>query len=490
MTLQTKFAVLLGLLGLTVAVSLGATLYFGMHLERELVWPIESTTGVLRTLGAIKREVEGQSRLLPMSRFGNGQEPAADEPGAATPEERYGRMTEGIRRELRTLDAEGAFEARAGVSNATNLKNRIGEAQELARLWFSSGEEEAGRRVAQAHFELRELIERIEARILSDVGVALAYGHTPRLLHRLVLGLCVVATLLYGALAAVLVRRWVVVPVNALRRATQEFSRGNLAYRVPLAPNAHRDELGLLGTEVNQMARTIAGMQEEAVERERLAATGQMVRRLVHNLRNPLAGIRSIAELSRRRAGDSPQIRQEQTEIMLAVDRFNTWLSELLDVTAPVSVRPRSVPTGEWLAGILDSHRPLARMRSVELRTETEGVPPLAEFDPKHMEHAMVAILTNAIQASPNGGVVRLQARRCQEDEAWEISVQDQGPGVPPGLEEKIFRPYFTTKPDGNGIGLAVAQQVVRQHGGRISVESPAGGGAVFRIWLPRRCLA
>src|SRR5262249_50007142 len=160
------------------------------------------------------------------------------------------------------------------------------------------------------------------------------------------------------------------------------------------------------------------------------------------------------------------------------------WLTDLLTATRPMSLQPEITHVTPWLIGLVDAHRPLAQTLGVDLRLSADG-PGDACFDARHMEHAVSAILSNAIQAasSPAAGgqvhpsvevQVRAEAAQPREDgQSWSINVQDTGPGVPPQLREAIFRPYFTTKPDGNGIGLAVALQVVKAHGGRIDVESP-----------------
>jgi signal transduction histidine kinase len=168
---------------------------------------------------------------------------------------------------------------------------------------------------------------------------------------------------------------------------------------------------------------------------------------------------------------------------MGAVDRFNGWLGDLLSVNAPLRIAPTRQAVRPWLEGVLSSHRPLARMRGVELVAEFDGAPDEATFDPRHLEHALVALVTNAIQASPDGGSVTLGCRGSAG--FWEVEVRDQGEGIGPETLPKIFRPYFTTKRDGTGIGLAVAQQVVQGHGGEINVRSSAGLGTCFTVRVP-----
>lgn len=476
MSLRAKFAILLGLLALTVALSLGTSLVFGSLIERELVWPLADSTRILRSFESIKRSIGSQETMLPGPTSGAE---SARPPGASL--DAYKELSAAQDAALFALEADPAVERRIGVSTATNLSERLVEARSLAQAWFQHGAANAGIDAAAAHSQLREFIERIEQRLLDESPSALDYGTEMRAIYQTVIGAGVAAALLIAVLGVALMGRWVVRPVGRLREAAVRIGKGDFEHRVRVSSG---DEIGQLSAEVNRMAGMIAGMQAEAVERERLAATGEMVRRLAHNLRNPLSAIRGLAELTRRRVGHDPAVKNDQEEIIAAVDRFNVWLTELLDVTSPMRIAPEHTRVRPWLQGILDSHRPLARMRGVTLEPALEDSPDKVVMDPRHMEHAIVALLTNAIQASPHGGRVRLCAALAEDDQ-FEIRIEDEGPGIPPELLEKIFRPYFTTKRDGNGIGLAVAQQVVRGHGGRIGVESVPGSGSKFTVRIP-----
>jgi signal transduction histidine kinase len=156
---------------------------------------------------------------------------------------------------------------------------------------------------------------------------------------------------------------------------------------------------------------------------------------------------------------------------------------------------------------VVETHRAAAEARGVRLILDITRAPRSARFDPRHMEQAVVALVTNAIEASPKGSGVEVCG--LVDGGGWTIRVADQGPGVPADLREKVFRPYFTTKKEGSGIGLAVAHQVVMQHGGQLRVaegpmdgrtalggggtglEAPkAGVGAVFMATLPLTGLA
>jgi signal transduction histidine kinase len=466
-TLLRKFAILLGLLASTIVVGLGAAFVFGVVLEREVSDPFRATTGVLTDLARLKRTV-GRIEL-----------DIAD----GAPPDRLAPDLERVLDDLSTAERNPRFDDLVGPTSSHNLAARVQESTELTRAWIGASTDEAAREARATLFSIHELIEAIEQRILADAGRSADFGDEMRRLHHVTLFAGMLASALFGLLAIMLLRRWVLAPVATLAEATERIASGDFAHRVHIAG---RDELAMLGQQVNSMAGAIATMQSEAVERERLAAVGEMVRRLAHNLRNPLAGIRNLAELSSMRSTGDPAVKELQGEIISAVDRFNNWLKELLNVTSPMRVNLEDHEVGPWLEAIVAAHGPLARMRSVELVRAFEGAPERARFDPRHLEHAVVAILTNAIQVSPPGSAVRVSAAVIKDQpDWWEIVVRDEGPGIPEDAQDKIFRPYFTTKRDGNGIGLAVALQAVRQHGGRIDLWTQPGRGTHFSVRLP-----
>ncbi len=486
MSLQTKFAVLVTLLAAVTALILAAALSFGVFLERELVKPFERVTSSLQGLEELKEKSGELTALLPgpgrdepgAEFFRSSQEGAVPPPDAGL-RERYAAASGEVSLALQRLEIEPAWRASVGAGTAEALVNQVAEARRSAETWFESGEAQAGRIAGDEHYRVHELIEAIERRLIGDAPTALAYGADLRQIHSTMTYSGIAAAVLFGVLCVMLFRRWVIRPVRALHDAAVRIGKGDFAHRVEARTE---DELGVLSREVNRMAGLIGSMQAEAVEKERLVATGEMVRRLAHNIRNPLSAIRGLAELSRRRVTGDEAVRSNQTEIIESVDRFNTWLTDLLSVTAPKGIVPEEVVVEPWLKGLVESHRPLARMRGVEMVTTVVGLS-RARFDPRHLEQAIVAMLSNALQVSPGGTRVRVEA--TGDGEWWTIAISDQGPGVPPDLVEKIFRPYFTTKRDGTGIGLAISREVVKGHGGEIVVDSAPGGGSIFRVRLP-----
>lgn len=505
MSLRAKFAILLGLLALAVLGGAGAAAWSFGIVQREISEPFATTTHILRGLSDIKRGTEERATIL----LGPAEWPApgttregsapqgvrgdrAGRDAPLTPEERraFDDLSHAAMETFEGLEAAPDWRMRAGIQIGPLLRQSLIEAETRAREWMDGGGDTPLHAAGAEMFALHELIERLEGRIINDARLAVDFA--ARLRQRLlaILGFTIGIAVMAGLLGQTLVNRWVLRPVAALRTAAVRIGAGDYAHRVTVEG---RDEVAQLAGEVNHMASTIGAMQEERIQREKLAAVGEMVRRLAHNIRNPLSGIRGLAELTRADLPDASDLRENQQRIIESVDRFEQWLSDLLKATKPAEVQPRPTPVREWLVRLVESHQAMAQARRVRLEVSIDGAPEEASFDPQHLEHAVVAILANAISASPSGGVVRLVAR-ARENTHWEIEVRDQGSGVAPDLRERIFQPYFTTKRDGTGIGLALAQQAVRAHGGVITVDGPFRGpgepgggesGAVFTVQIP-----
>ncbi|MFG0326635.1 MAG: ATP-binding protein [Phycisphaerales bacterium JB037] len=498
-SIQAKFGALLWGMVAAVALSLAILLWSFSTLDRETTRPFVSMTETLRGLGRIKRDIEQLATvLLGPPRF---DDPAAGpDPQGVRGDRAPLELDHAAAAEVRTLRAHAAeqlealrdlptWKLRAGQLAFNNLDARLAETfDSIERRLAGAGDApDAGLQLFQIH----ELIERIEARILNDAEIASDYAD--RLHDRLIstLAITLVMTALAASLGAVLVRRWVVRPVRELRAAADRIGRGDWAHRVPVTGT---DELGQLGAEVNHMTALIEQMQRERIERERLAAMGEMTRRLAHNIRNPLSGIRSLAELTRADTDDE-DIKETQTRIIRSVDRFDGWMRELLRATTPTDITPRSLAPRPWLTEVIDAHLPAAESVGLRVQVDLEHAPAEASFDAGHLEQALSAILSNAFEASPRGSTV---AVRCGSSEnQWWIEIHDSGPGVPADARERLFDPYFTTKPSGTGIGLAVVRQVVRAHGGEVDAQNAAnpaaeaqnsasaGPGARFTIQLP-----
>lgn len=222
---------------------------------------------------------------------------------------------------------------------------------------------------------------------------------------------------------------------------------------------------------------------EHVKRADRLSAVGQLAAGLVHEIRNPIASIDGAAEVMQA-AAEPEEFRVETMQIIRKeCGRLNRLLTNLLDFARPRNPEWGPVKPERLLASVGELVKHSAPSG---IRVAVECVRPLPALsgDEEQLAQVILNLAINAIQAMPEGGEVRLDA--TESGGRVEISVRDEGTGVAPEHLERIFDPFFTTKDTGTGLGLSVAHQIVRQHGGSISVEQNPVAGTTFRVILPR----
>ena len=237
----------------------------------------------------------------------------------------------------------------------------------------------------------------------------------------------------------------------------------------------------------DQLAEANRNLQqaEEAVRRsDRLAALGQLAAGLAHELRNPLGTIRASAEmLNRSVAGENEVAREVAGFISSEVDRTNSLVTRFLDFVRPLQLRYAESDLAQVLDRSVSMVEREAAARQVTIyKNYSPDIPPFP-LDAELMERVFYNLLANAAQATAPGGAVTIKARPLGD--MAEVAVIDRGEGIPPATLDSIFNPFFTTKPEGVGLGLAICSKIVDQHGGKIAVESEPGKGSVFRVYLP-----
>jgi len=224
---------------------------------------------------------------------------------------------------------------------------------------------------------------------------------------------------------------------------------------------------------------------EAAVRRsERLAALGQLTAGLAHELRNPLGTIRASAEMLKKISGPENELGQEMTGYITSeVDRANSLVSRFLEFARPLPLKPARTDIHEVIdRAVLQYDRSADRPEVSVYKNYDPAVRPLS-IDGEWMERVFYNLLRNAAEASPAGGSITVKTRPL--DGFVEVAVIDRGSGITREHRESIFNPFFTTKPNGVGLGLAIVSKIIDEHGGRITVESEPGQGAVFRVLLP-----
>jgi two-component system, NtrC family, sensor histidine kinase HydH len=221
--------------------------------------------------------------------------------------------------------------------------------------------------------------------------------------------------------------------------------------------------------------------RERLVEAEMLTTIGEMAATIAHSIRNPLASIRSAAELAReedRRGTD-----ECLNDIMSETDRLDNWIRTLLLASRRALVDVEQLDLNDLIHEILDGNSSELRRRNIKLTFSAAALPQI-HGSRAMLGHALGNIVANAVQSIPTHGKLNVETLRV-DDVQVQVVVEDTGLGMSPTAARNAFRPFFTTKPNGVGLGMSLAKRILDRHGGTITLESAQGRGTKVVITLP-----
>lgn len=216
---------------------------------------------------------------------------------------------------------------------------------------------------------------------------------------------------------------------------------------------------------------------------ERLFALGQLSAGLAHEVRNPLSSIAGAADMLQRNHGLEERDAECLGIISKECQRLNRLVTDFLAFARPRTPHYQSVDIEALLDCVIGLAAHATGGAPITLRREPLPALGPIDCDPELLTQVLLNLAINAIQAMPEGGEVRLSARR--RDNRVLIQIRDEGCGISEGDRDRIFDPFFTTKPTGTGLGLSVAHQIVEQFGGILSAEANPGKGMTFSVQLP-----
>ena len=224
-------------------------------------------------------------------------------------------------------------------------------------------------------------------------------------------------------------------------------------------------------------------LHEQVRRVEHLASLGQLAGGVAHEIRNPLAIVRAVAQILATKLQDRTQLSRHLAVLAAETDRIDRLIGELLEYGSSRPLHLDSVDIGSFVAELIASLIPYAEQRSVILRVDSASALPLLQADHDYLRRALLNLLLNAIQASEPGHEVTLT---CASEAGFvRFSVRDHGRGIPMEIRERIFDPFFTTRDDGTGMGLAVVSRIATEHGGTIETSDTPGGGAIMTLCIP-----
>jgi two-component system, NtrC family, sensor kinase len=345
--------------------------------------------------------------------------------------------------------------------------------------------------VRRSH-EGRRRLAGLEREVTGSVDSLLDEARGRERLAILLLGVSASFTVLVGLLVAWHARR-LLAPLGAVTRRAQAVTRGDLTPRAVVASN---DEIGELAATFESMVAAIARANSELLSSERLAAIGKMAAQVTHEVRNPLSSLALNVEmleeeLEQRHAGEEASVLL--TAIKLEVERLTQLTEKYLSLARRSRPDFQEEDLGSVVSEAVASAHAELREQEIESQLEIEEGLPAASLDEAQIRQVMLNLIRNAREAMVEGGELVVGVRALgapqpeQTPEMLEISVADSGGGMDEQTREHLFEPFFTTKRNGNGLGLAITQEIVEAHGGKIRCERRQPRGTRFVIELPVR---
>lgn len=254
--------------------------------------------------------------------------------------------------------------------------------------------------------------------------------------------------------------------------ADRELIQGLAAQGALALQNAHS---------IDDLRRT----QAQLLRNQRLAVIGEFAGAVAHGMRNPLAGIRAAAQIAQEQveATGGSAVAETLAGVLSEADRLDQRIRSLLDFSRPVEPRRETVDLGTLLADVARTLSKSAERQGVRLVVKpAAGVPPLVT-DPDYLEEALLELAGNALRATAPGGEVRLSLEAAGGRAVFRV--EDDGAGIPEAVQERVFDLFFTTRPDGTGLGLPSVRKILEMLGGSVELASSSPEGTCFRVELP-----
>jgi signal transduction histidine kinase len=324
------------------------------------------------------------------------------------------------------------------------------------------------------------LSEQLDRNVTNTTNTLEQNEHTLRL-RTIYLGLAAVILGLFITIWVVITLR----PLSRLREAARRIASGDYASRIPERGPA---EVADLAREFNSMGRAVEEREREVARAERLAAVGKMAAMITHEVRNPLSSIGLNTELLEEELTDVPNADEARglcRSIHREVDRLTAITEEYLAFARLPKPKLAAEPINSLVSSLAVFVREDLAARQVVLTTELAAEDIVGMIDAGQIRQCLINLVRNAADAVAVKGKGWVILRTRRDGERAVIEVEDSGVGIASDVLPRLFDPFFSTKDGGNGLGLALTQQIVRDHGGDVDVTSTVGRGTTFTVRVP-----
>lgn len=290
----------------------------------------------------------------------------------------------------------------------------------------------------------------------------------------------VLTWILFTIVAGVALAKNIEGPISELKKGIMKIEKGDLNYKINIGKI---DELGDLAENFNRMTKQLKESQESLIRSERLASLGFMAAGMAHEIKNALVPLRTLMDLLVISGKDQAFVSKFNELVPKEVERINMLSTDLLHYSKPSEPAFEYLDLNEVIKEAADFLEIQARKKDVVLKLNLSKIPDV-KADRNGMIEVMTNLILNAIEAMSGGEIV---LSSYEKDGKVMIEISDNGPGMPEENLKKIFLPFFTTKKEGTGMGLAITQRIVTDHGGTIEVKSSHGVGTTFFLSFPQK---
>ena len=288
------------------------------------------------------------------------------------------------------------------------------------------------------------------------------------------------------AMSYVLIRR-IVGPIGRYMKYLERIARGDYS---PILPRRrYRDEFSALAIAINHMLDELGRRENILVESHKLRAIGTLTAGVAHELNNPINNITLTSHVLLEDYATLPDAERMEmlNDIIHEAERTKKIVASLLDFARQSESKVEPLELSDVVKRTLALAQNQLTLKGARVSLDIADHLPPVHGDSQQLSQVVLNLVLNAVDVSPRGGKIEITVAQAKDEGFVQITVTDHGPGIPGHVLPYIFDPFFTTKPKGKGVGLglSICKGIVSKHGGELTVETEAGQGATFTVWLP-----
>ena len=263
--------------------------------------------------------------------------------------------------------------------------------------------------------------------------------------------------------------------VDKMTRIVSDYSRGNLDI---ITETQLGDEFKDLIISLNKLSDSFKSNIDEKISNENLAMMGEFATFIIHDLKNPISGIHLLAEGLNKKINVNDELKKYSNEILFASQKLDDFIKRTLDITKLMDMHNQSINLNKLIDDVIS----VLNFSGIEVELKIENSIPEIVGDYQLLSRVIINIINNAIESIEFGGRIIIEAKTKDK---LIISITDNGVGIDESKIKTIFRPFYSSKGQGHGLGLAMAKKAILMHQGTIQVDSKVGVGSTFTIFLP-----